>query len=309
MDFFIFPKHFRRGSAVVGQNEIHHPAADMVYQGFQMVPHRIAGGFPRLGHDVADIKHRGAAFPDGRKDFRHQEIGQHRCVKASRPQGNKVRFPDGLQGIAHGHRRLRHRGHADDTHVPSDFFRIGRNFRFSFHDFAVGHFGPEAHFLGGGRHDLAADIENLAGRFQSVLHAAELLNQGCQEKVSQAVPRQFPFAAEAVLEDLLQHRFLVSQGHQTVPKIPGRNDSHFLPKPSGRAAVIGYGNDGGNIGCFILHSPEQHGQSMAAADGHHPESPGQLHAGQEFLGHFLLVRCQQFHQPLHELPHGGGHNP
>ena len=216
----------------------------MVDDRLQMIADCESGRFTRLCHDIADIKHRRTAFADRLQNFRNEEIREDRCIKASRPQCNKVCLLDCLQRIPDGNRIIRNRRKLFNPDLLSCLLRIFGNFRLPFDRDPVRHLGDEAHPFRRCRDDLAADVQDFTRCLKCILRIAEFLDQGSQEEIAKAVSCQLPFPAEAVLEELFQHGFLVSQSDKAVPEIARGNDAHFLTETSRGAAVVSHRYDG-----------------------------------------------------------------
>jgi hypothetical protein len=109
----------------------------------------------------------------------------------------------------------------------------------------------ELHVVHGGRQDLSDDAQHPARRLDRLEKAPRLFGQRRQDQVAEGVTVQLVGCRVPVLEDAGQQVFLLRQGDETVPDVPGRGDSQRLAKPSGAAAVVGHGHDarqGGTVG-------------------------------------------------------------
>jgi hypothetical protein len=143
--------------------------------------------------------------------------------------------------------------------------------------------GPQPHPLHparGGRHrdltpderavtrsepaDLGLDVERVAAHGQHPPaqpqqggdlvergdRVAEHLHQPGQQQVADRVPGERPGAAEAVLHELAPAapRFVVGgERGERHPQVAGREQAELTAQPAGRAAVVGDGDDGGDV--------------------------------------------------------------
>src|ERR1039458_3559375 len=126
-----------------------------------------------------------------------------------------------------------------------------------------------------------ASSETLAGRHgKSVGEIAQDLGEGHEEEVAEAVALESAAGWEAVLEEAGQQGRVFAEGDHAVADV-ARGEHVGLPaQASGAAAVVGHGDDGGDVhgrrrgagGPGVVLQPLQDtGQSGAAADGDYAE--------------------------------------
>ena len=74
-------------------------------------------------------------------------------------------------------------------------------------------------------------------------------------------------ALEAVLEELGHERLRLRESGDALADIAGGKDAELAPERAGAAAVIGDGDDGGEVGGVELESAQEGGKAGATADG------------------------------------------
>jgi hypothetical protein len=112
-------------------------------------------------------------------------------------------------------------------------------------------------------------------------------NEGGDEKVAEVVAFEFAAGAEAVLEEAGDEPLVLGERDHAVTEVAGGEHFEVLTETSARAAVVGDGDDGGEVadpdtsGVFgiekgagagvgddvVFESTEKSGQAGAAADG------------------------------------------
>jgi hypothetical protein len=73
---------------------------------------------------------------------------------------------------------------------------------------------------------------------------------------------------EAVLEEVGHQRLRVGEGGDAVADVAGRDHVQVAAQPAAGAAVIGDGDDGGEVGRVLLEPAQQVGEAGAATDRH-----------------------------------------
>ena len=73
------------------------------------------------------------------------------------------------------------------------------------------------------------------------------VSQSRQEEVAEAVPLQSAPGLESVLEQTGEEGAVLRQRHHTIADIAGRQDIELSPQPPRTAAIVGNGDDGGDI--------------------------------------------------------------
>ena len=90
--------------------------------------------------------------------------------------------------------------------------------------------------------------------------------EGCQEQIAEALSCQRPLA-KAIVHQLGHQRLGIGQSLQTAADVSRRQHSQALPQPTGAAAVVRHGDNGGEVLCIQLQPPQQRGQTRSAANG------------------------------------------
>lgn len=107
----------------------------------------------------------------------------------------------------------------------------------------------------------------------------------CGEKeIAEIVAGEATSGVKAILEKLREQSFILGQSDHTIANIAGREHAIFAAQAAGAAAVIGDGNDGGEIadGAFrrglliaaaddvLLETAEEGGETGAPAESNNP---------------------------------------
>jgi hypothetical protein len=104
------------------------------------------------------------------------------------------------------------------------------------------------------------------------------------EEVAEVVAFKGVAGAESVGEELGEDILLFAEGDHAVTEVAGGKHVEVLAQSAGRAAVIGHGDDSGEVGdlgglgaglagraYMTAQAAQQGGQAGAAADGHHAQ--------------------------------------
>ncbi len=89
------------------------------------------------------------------------------------------------------------------------------------------------------------------------------------------MPGQAGAVREAVLEEAGHQWLGVGQGGDAVAHVARRQGAQLAAQAAGAAAVVGHGDDSGEVGSVLLQPPQEGGQAGAAADGHDLWAPTQ----------------------------------
>ena len=118
-----------------------------------------------------------------------------------------------------------------------------------------------------GRQHFALHRQDTPGLSHGFFETAGHVGQGGQQQVAQGMTFQPGAAAEAVLEDLSDQRLVIGQCRQAVADVARWQDAGRAAQFTGRTALIGHGDDGGQVASLGLQTPQQGGQSMPAPQG------------------------------------------
>jgi len=80
------------------------------------------------------------------------------------------------------------------------------------------------------------------------------MGESGEEKIAEVVADESASGVEAVLKKTAEKGFIFRKSDHTVANVAGRKDAVFAAQAAGAAAVIGDGNDGGEIGDGALGS-------------------------------------------------------
>ena len=108
-------------------------------------------------------------------------------------------------------------------------------------------------------------VDRLVKRAGNAVH-------GRKKQIAEALPGQRA-VGKAVVEQLLHGGLGIGQRHDAVADIARRQHSQILAQHAGAAAVVGDGDDGGDILRVGLQAPQHGGQAVPAADGRDARLP------------------------------------
>ena len=285
---------------VVGQHVGEQARPHVALQRLHMVAETEAVGLARLGGHVADVHLQGSGGADGLDDVLHQQVGQDAGEEAARPGHDEIGLQDGPQGLRVGPHPLR------PQEDPLDGQAGRRDLRFPLH-VAQGSLllpaqvGAKGHVIQGGGEDPSLHGQHPARLQDGPLEAARDPGHGGDEQVAEAVPLQPSALAEAILEELGGQRLGVGQGGDAVAEVARRQHPQLPPEPSRGAAVVGHGDDGRDVGGVFLEPPEQGGQAVSPADGHHLRTPFALMVSVNRVHHVLARPQERSQQRFGEL--------
>src|SRR5260370_1018818 len=127
-----------------------------------------------------------------------------------------------------------------------------------------------------------------AGGVAGLGHEAGDVDASCEEKIAEIVADEAASRVKTILEQSVEKGFIFRKSHHAVANVAGREDAILAAQAAGAAAVIGDGDDGGEIGDgtlgagvlvgaaddVVLEAAKQRGQSGAAAESDNPEASG-----------------------------------
>ena len=240
----------------------------------QVHPHRLA----QLGRDVADEHPERGRRRDRLADLRQQEARQEARVDAAWPEDDQLRVGDrGQRVLACSGISRRDPGAVDPPRSRDD--------RLAVDDRPVVEPGMHRERRGGGRQDLAADRQDAVRQPDRLLEVAVLeLGHGGEEDVPDRVPAEGPAARrrrvggrsrETMLQDLADERLVVGERGEAAADVADRRDRHRVAEDAGRAAVVGDGDDRGQVARALLEAAQQHRQAVPSADRDDPRPASQ----------------------------------
>ena len=259
--------------------------------------HVIAGaefiGLAGLPHEVDEVALEGGRGTYGGGDAVHQQVGDDAGEQRAGAERDHVGFGDG--GERGRQRADLARAQADRLDAMPAAADVG----FADQDGAVGERGFERHVGGGAGVDAAGDFENFRGGLHGVRKIAQNLGEGHEEEVAEAVALEPAAGLEAVLEEAREQRGVFAERDHAVADVAGRQHVELAAQASGTAAVVGHGDDGGDVqrgrgGAggpgVVLQALQDAGQAGTAADGDYAEWRLIFHAkglGGRVSGHYL----------------------
>ncbi len=156
--------------------------------------------------------------------------------------------------------------------------------------------------------------EQPADQVKGLHVVAELLPQGDDQQIADRVLVQVALGLEAVLDDPgpgLAPVVVAAQGGEGLAQITRGKDAQLVAEASAGAAVVGHGDDGGEVAGDPAQGGERGGQSHAAAQGDHlglgtatarPGTTGLDGAARAGLGHHPAQPGQPWSALGHSRP-------
>ena len=134
--------------------------------------------------------------------------------------------------------------------------------------------GFERHARGSGGINSAGDVEHFGGYFHGLRKIADDLGERREKEISETVPLQSAASLKTVLEQARQQGRILAESDQAVADIAGRKDVEVAAQAAGAAAVVGHGDDGGQIHGDVrgarrgvtFQTSEDGRETMAASD-------------------------------------------
>src|SRR5260370_6750757 len=276
------PSYIGRHGLAIGNNPIDEAVRDVVLDGAEMIGKGVAGGFAGLGHEVGDVDARSMGFGDGAGNLRDEQSRKKAGVEGSGTEKNQVGFLDGFDGQGERTPTERRKLEFFDRHGA------GSNAGFAVNDAAVFQRGDEMHVRERGRKDAPADGEHFAADANRFGKVSGDVRESCEEKIAEIVADEAASRMKTILEEAAEKGFIFRKSHHAVANVAGREDAILAAQAAGAAAVIGDGDEGGEIGDgtlgagvlvgaaddVVLEAAKQRGQSRAAAESDKPEAAG-----------------------------------
>jgi len=228
----------------------------MFLDGAKMIGKRVAGGFARLGHKIGDVHARGFGFSDGAGNFWNEQIREDAGVERAGAEENEVRLLDGFDDHGNGAHAARRETEFFDRRAASG------DARFAVNDAAILEFGDEVHVRKRGWENAPADGQDFAADADGFGEIAGDVRERGEEKIAEVVADQAAPGVEAILKKTAEESLIFRKSDHAIADVAGRKDAIFTAEASGTSAVIGDGDDGGEIGDGALGG----GVLVAAAD-------------------------------------------
>lgn len=158
---------------------------------------------------------------------------------------------------------------------------------------AVGERGDEVDVRKRGRKDAAANGKDFSGDTNGFGEIAGDMGESGEEEIAEVVTAQTATGVETILEELGEEGFVLGESDHAVADIAGREHAVFPTQAARAAAVIGNGNDGGEIddGTFggrllvaaandmFLESTKKRGKAGAATESDDPDALDRIFVG------------------------------
>jgi hypothetical protein len=293
----IAARDFGRDGFAIGDHPIEEaarsvPARNMALDGADVLAERIAGGFAGLGHEVGDVNASGFGVRNGVGNLRDEEIGNDAGVERARAEKDQIGFLDGFEGFG---KRANITGREREL---ADGNAAGGDAGFAVNDAATFERGDEMDVGNRGRKDAPANGEDLAADAHGFGEISGNMSERGEKKIAEIMAAQAAASLKAILKEASEEGFVLGQGDHAIANIAGRKDAVFAAQPAGAAAVIGYGDDGGEIGDgalfggmlvtaaddVLLEPAKEGGKAGAAAESDDAEAAGRR---LRFLGTFI----------------------
>ncbi len=274
--------HVGRNGLAIGNDEVDDALRDVLLDSAKMIGKGVASGFAGLGHQVGDVDARGLGFGDGGGNFRDHQVRKDAGVERARAEQNQIRFLDGFDGP--GERTHAARGKLE----PLDGRAAGGDARFAVNGAAVFERGDEMHVRERRRENPAANRQHFAADANGFRKIAGNVRERSKEKISEIVADEAAASVKTILEQAAEKGFIFRESHHAIANVAGRKDAVLAAQAAGAAAVIGDGDDRGEIGDgpfgggatvgaanhVFLESPKQRGKPGAASKSDDAETGG-----------------------------------
>src|SRR6266478_4296860 len=261
-----------------------HIGRDGFEDGAEMIGKGVAGGFAGLGHQIGDVHAWSFGFGDGAGDFRDQQIRQNAGVERTGTEEDQVGLLDGIDGH-------RERTHAARGKLEFLDWRAaaGGDAGFAVNGAAVFERGDEMDVRKRRRKNATADGENFAADADGFSEITGNVGQRGEEKIAKIVADETAARVKTILKKAAEEGFILRKSDHAVAYVAGRENAVLAAQAAGASAVIGDGDDGGEIGdgalgagAFVgaaddefLETAEERGEAGAAAKSNDAEAAGQ----------------------------------
>ena len=269
-----------RDGTVVGDHPINDTVRNVFLNGAKVIGERVAGGLAGLRHQIGDVHARRLGLGNGSGDFRDQQIRENAGVERAGTEKNQVGLLDGINGT--GERTHAARGEAEFL----DRGTAGGDARFAVDGAVVFERGDEVDVRKRRRKDAAANGEDFAADADGFGEIAGDVRERGEKEIAEIVAGEAAAGVKAILKQAAEQGFVFRKGDHAVADVAGRKNTVLAAQTAGAAAVVGDGDDGGEVGdgalaagVFIdaaedvlLEPAEKRGKTGAAAEGDHSEA-------------------------------------
>jgi hypothetical protein len=272
-----------RDGLTIGDDPIDHPARDVFLDGAEMIGESVTGSLAGLGHEIGDIDARRFGLDDGGSNFRDKEIGKDAGVKRTGAEQNEVGLRDGFEGFGNG---------TDAARRERELFNglaAGGDARFPLDAAAILESGHERNVGNGRWKDAATDGEHFTADADGFAKVAGDVRERGEKKIAKVVANEAAPGMEAILKEAGEESFVFGKRHHAVANVAWRENAILAAKTTGTAAIIGDGDDGGEIGDGALgsgmlvaaandvffQSTQDGGKARAPTEGHDAEAVGE----------------------------------
>ena len=275
--------HIGRDGLAIGDHPIDDAVRDVLLNGAKMVGEGVAGGFAGLGHQIGDVDARSLGLGDGAGDFRDQQVRENAGVKRAGTEEDQVGLPNGFDGPGERTHAARRKPDFLDRRAAA-----GGDARLAVNDAAVFEGGNEVNVRKRRWKDAAAYGQHFAADADGFGEIAGDVGERGEEKIAKIVADEAAAGVEAVLKQAAEEGFIFRKSHHAVADVAGRENAVLAAQAAGTAAVIGDGDDGGEVGDGVfgagvlvdaandefLEAAKERGKAGAASKSHDAEAAG-----------------------------------
>jgi hypothetical protein len=240
----------------IGDNPIDDAARRVPLNDAEMIGKRVTGGFAGLGHEVGDINARGLRMSDGPRDLGNEQIWEDAGIERARSEKNEIGLLDGVEGF---------RERANVARGKREFLNgnaAGGDACFTVDGAAVFQRSDEMNVRKGRGKYAAPDGENLAADANSLAKISSNVSQRGEKEIAKVVAGKATPRLEAILKEAAEQGLILRKRNHAVADVAGREDAVLAAKAAGAAAVIGDGDNSGEVG----DRPLAGGMLVVAAD-------------------------------------------
>src|SRR6266513_4167201 len=238
----VTPGHIGRYGLAIGNDPIYDAVRNVFLDGAEMIGESVAGGFTGLGHQIGDVDARSLGLGDGSGNFGDQQVRENAGVERAGTEEDQVGLLDGFDGP--GERTHAARGKLDfrDRRTAA-----GSDAGLAVNGAAVFERGNEVNVRKRRWKNAAANGQHFAADADGFGEIAGDVGERGEEKIAEIVSDEAAAGMEAVLKQASEKGFIFRKSHHAIADVAGREDAVLAAQPAGTAAVIGDGDDGGEI--------------------------------------------------------------
>ena len=273
---------FRGNGLAVGDDVVDEIFPDVILNGADMLAERVLRSFTGLRHEIGDIDARGPGMSDGAGDLGDEEIRKNAGVERAGPHEDEVGVVDGFEGG--GERAYAAGNELEFANRNSAAGNVG----FALYALAIGEGSDEMNVRSGGRKDATADRKNFGGNANRFSEISGNVGKRRKEEIAKVVTAEAAPGLESILKKTAEERFVFGERHHAIANIARRKNAVFTAQTAGAAAVVGDGNDGGEIGDrasegglfvappddMVLQTTKKSGKPGAAAESDNTKGTG-----------------------------------